>query len=175
MFDFEGSYAYWTRASNLPTDDESGGDDAVFVSVGCKTSATVRTEAFENSEVHTSCGSKSRRWILEKNAERWCDVANLTAALPFEGTCVASASNEYCGASSPNVCIATSSYDCCPVKKDILAAVVICGALVFLNVAYLCVRWMHRKRYQSASIRVASFHASRRNIKLDDDDEEEEE
>jgi hypothetical protein len=171
--DFKGSYAYWLRASILPTVGEESNDagvDAVFVSAACKTSATVRAEAFEKSTIYTSCGAKSRRWMLEKNAERWCEVSNLTAALPFDGRCVASAENEYCGASSPSVCAATNLYDCCPVKQGVLAGVVVSGALVFLAVGFFAVKFVHRKRYQSASVRVASFHASRRNIKLEDDE-----
>jgi len=147
---FVDNYAYWNRVQSAPI-EWSGVANAT--TRGCRACANARTSTHDGAKTWTSCG-RAAGTMTRKNVDRWCDVANVTAALPYDGSCVASPENGLCGAPGPHICIATSFFDCCPTRPGVLAGVITAGAVFILGLLACIYRCTYRRRARSLTMRL---------------------
>ena len=132
---FSGDFTYWQHVS---ASAPSHGD---ALPKGCVASADANSNAFGSTKWYTKCSTA----LVRRDGDRFCDISALTRAEPFY-QCIASSHTNYCGTNSPNFCLATSYFDCCPVRPGPLAGACIGTAVGILMIVYFIIRVVYRKR-----------------------------
>lgn len=125
--EFFNAYVYWARVR-----DEGFSSNSTSTA-GCVSAAT---EATKTTSGHKKGRTKGCAAVFTReDANKWCDVSVLTAEHPYM-SCIASASNAYCGVRSAKVCIADGYFDCCPTVPGAIAGVSIAVAVVLMVLQY---------------------------------------
>lgn len=134
--EFFEDFGYWVKVR-----------DGAAVSSGCTASANEATTT-------TTASTKGRtsscfRVFTKRASDRWCDVGALTRQYPYSA-CIADGVNDYCGVGSSDVCVGKTSFDCCPLRADVLSGVVIAVVVVLCVVQFFIYRAIyHRKLVRS--------------------------
>ncbi|OUS49643.1 hypothetical protein BE221DRAFT_188963 [Ostreococcus tauri] len=155
------AYGYWSRVRDEGRD---------VIADGCLKSAEEATRV-------TSGALKGRKGgcapvFTKKAVSRWCQLDELTLRYPFN-SCIATASNDYCGVGEKAVCVANSYYDCCPLQKGVVAGVSIAVGIVLIIVNVLICRSCYTRKlikrmdvWSDPAVKQAAMRASMKHPKL---------
>jgi hypothetical protein len=130
---FAGDFTYWQHVSSSAPSHA--------LPKGCVASADANSNAFGSTKWYTKCSTA----LVRRDGNRFCDISALTRVEPFY-QCIASSHTNYCGTNTPSFCLATSYFDCCPVRPGPLAGACVGTAVGILMIVYYIIRVVYRKR-----------------------------
>jgi hypothetical protein len=162
--EFFDAFSYWQRVR-----DEGFDADEVDALAGCVDAA--------NEATMTTTGSKKGQGgcapVFTRKAEgKWCDMGELTLRYPYN-SCAATASNDYCGVKSPEICIAGKYFECCPTRPGAIVGVSVTVGLAAIALQYYIYKRCYTRKlikrvgtWKHADIEAAAQRAVERNPRM---------